>query len=420
MNFCPYCKENKSEFLFNKNDARKDKLDVYCIECRKKKTKEKQDNIMKERLLEQHIENEIWKDINEFDGYEVSTEGRIRNKNTCLLLKPNMDCKGYTVSSIRSKNIKFHRVIAQTFLPNVYNKSTIEHKDDNKMNNRLYNLKYATYKEQQQYVKEKKSRKSQTGVKIGTDNLTNIEGEIWKQVIEFPEYEISSNGRIKYPIRKGNPPYKFRITEGGTSGDGYKTFSVKNDNTSIRKGIHRIVADAFLQNLNNYKLVNHKDGRKTNNNVENLEWCTHSQNTLHAYNNDLISGKRKIYQLDCKNNIIKKWDTIKEASESLKLTGINNVLYGRNKFSGGFSWCYAENYNDSTTMITLYDTNKKKVKQIDITTNNILKIWDSISDISKYLSTKNNSSEKAIKSNISQCIRNLRNSCQGYKWEYLE
>ena len=213
MNFCPYCKENKSEFLFNKNDARKDKLDVYCIECRKKKTKEKQDNIMKERLLEQHIENEIWKDINEFDGYEVSTEGRIRNKNTCLLLKPNMDCKGYTVSSIRSKNIKFHRVIAQTFLPNVYNKSTIEHKDDNKMNNRLYNLKYATYKEQQQYVKEKKSRKSQTGVKIGTDNLTNIEGEIWKQVIEFPEYEISSNGRIKYPIRKGNPPYKFRITE---------------------------------------------------------------------------------------------------------------------------------------------------------------------------------------------------------------
>ena len=352
---------------------------------------------MKERLLEQHIENEIWKDINEFDGYEVSTEGRIRNKNTCLLLKPNMDCKGYTVSSIRSKNIKFHRVIAQTFLPNVYNKSTIEHKDDNKMNNRLYNLKYATYKEQQQYVKEKKSRKSQTGVKIGTDNLTNIEGEIWKQVIEFPEYEISSNGRIKYPIRKGNPPYKFRITEGGTSGDGYKTFSVKNDNTSIRKGIHRIVADAFLQNLNNYKLVNHKDGRKTNNNVENLEWCTHSQNTLHAYNNDLISGKRKIYQLDCKNNIIKKWDTIKEASESLKLTGINNVLYCRNKFSGGFSWCYAENYNDSTTMITLYDTNKKKVKQIDITTNNILKIWDSISDISKYLSTKNNSSEKSNK-----------------------
>lgn len=244
--------------------------------------------------------------------------------------------------------------------------------------------------------------------------------EIWKQVIEFPEYEISSNGRIKYPIRKGNPPYKIRIAEGGISGDGYKMFCVTNDKISIKKAMHRIVADAFLINPNNYKIVNHKDGIKTNNNVENLEWCTHSQNTLHAYANDLISGKRKIYQLDCKNNIIKKWDTIKEACESLKLTGIGSVLNGRNKFSGGFSWCYAENYDNSINTITLYDTNKKKVKQIDITSNNVVKIWDSASDASKYFSTKNNSSVKAIKANICQCVRKLRNSCQGYKWEYLE
>jgi len=85
---------------------------------------------------------------------------------------------------------------------------------------------------------------------------------------------------------------------------------------------------------------------------------------------------------------------------------------------GGFSWCYVENYDDSKNMITVYDTNKKKIKQIDITTKNVLHIWDSMSDASRYLSAKSNSSEKAIKSNISQCVRKLRNSCQGYIWEY--
>jgi hypothetical protein len=130
MKYCPYCKENKNKNLFNKNNGRFDKLDVYCIECRKKKAKEKQDNVMKKRLLEQFIDGEIWKNIDIFDGYEVSTEGRIRNKKTCLLLKPSIDCSGYCVSSIRNKNIKFHRIVAQTFLPNFYNKPTIEHKDD--------------------------------------------------------------------------------------------------------------------------------------------------------------------------------------------------------------------------------------------------------------------------------------------------
>jgi hypothetical protein len=131
----------------------------------------------------------------------------------------------------------------------------------NKTNNRLYNLKYATHVEQQQFVIEKKSKKNQIGKTIGTNNLTNIEGEIWKQIIDFPEYDISSKGRIKYPIRKNNIPYKIRITDGGLSGDGYKTFSLKNNNVSIKVAIHRIVAQSFLTNPNNYKIVNHKDGK---------------------------------------------------------------------------------------------------------------------------------------------------------------
>ena len=153
MKYCPCCKIKKEFLEFNKNKARPDGVGVYCMECSKKKTKQKQEEKIEQRLKDQFIDGEIWKDIIGFNGYECSTEGRIRNKTTSKLLTPSESCSGYAVSSIRGKNLKFHRIVAQTFLPNFENKPTIEHKDDNKLNNRLYNLKWATFKEQQQCPK---------------------------------------------------------------------------------------------------------------------------------------------------------------------------------------------------------------------------------------------------------------------------
>ena len=230
MKYCPCCKIKKEYKQFNKNKARKDGFDVYCIVCRKEKQKYKQEQKIQQRFKNQFIGGELWKDIIDFNGYECSNEGRIRNKNTYKLLSPCVSCSGYAVSSIRGKNLKFHRIIAQTFLPNFQDKPTVEHKDDNKLNNRVYNLKWATHKEQQQYVKEKNSRKSQCGVKIGTGGLNNLEDEIWKVITDYPGYEISTMGRIKYPIRKTILPYTMRITYGGSSSDGYKTFELRNSN----------------------------------------------------------------------------------------------------------------------------------------------------------------------------------------------
>lgn len=420
MKYCPCCKIKKEYNEFYKNKARKDGVDVYCIVCMKEKLKYKQKTKKIKRLKDQFIDGEIWKDTTEFNGYECSTEGRIRNKTTYKLLSTSVCCSGYAVSNIRGKNLKFHRIIAQTFLPNFQDKPTVEHKDDNKLNNRVYNLKWATHKEQQQYVKEKNSRKSQCGVKIGTSELNNLEDEIWKVITDYPEYEISTMGRIKYPIRKTIVPYTMRITYGGSSSDGYKTFELRNSNGKKKIAIHRLVAQEFLSNQDNYVIVNHKDGDKKNNQFENLEWCSSSQNTQHAYDTDLISGKRKIYQLDINNNIIKEWNTIKDAYETLKLsrTAINAVLSGRNKTSGRYYWCYKEEYDNLKTKITMYETNKIKIKQLHKETKELIKIWDSISEVSVFISKENSASVKAIKSNISQCVRGKRNSCQGYKWEY--
>ena len=68
----------------------------------------------------------------------------------------------------------------------------------------------------------------------------------------------------------------------------------------------------------------------------------------------------------------------------------------------------------------MYDTNKIKIKQLHKKTKELIKLWDSISEASVYISKVNNASIKAIKSNISQCIRGKRSSCQGYKWVYFE
>ena len=72
------------------------------------------------------------------------------------------------------------------------------------------------------------------------------------------------------------------------------------------------MAEYFIDNPNNYPIVNHIDGNKANNHIENLEWCTHSQNNIHAYKNGLNRSKRK----QCTINGI-NYESITEAANQL-------------------------------------------------------------------------------------------------------
>ena len=111
---------------------------------------------------------------------------------------------------------------------------------------------------------------------------------------------------------------------------------------------------------------------------------------------------------------------LKSAYETLKLsrTCIVSVLTGKNKTSGGYFWCYKENYDKDLKKHTLYDTNKLRVKQLDKETGNLIKIWNSMSEAAQYLGKKRKRSIQAAKANISQNCRGKRNSCLGYKWQY--
>ena len=110
--------------------------------------------------------------------------------------------------------------------------------------------------------------------------------EQWKEIIEASNYEISNLGRVR------NKPTK-KILKGRLSKSGYLQVSVKLNETQkfSNRYIHRLVAIYWIENPENKREVNHKDGDKLNNNYTNLEWCNGSINTQHAYDNNLIKDR---------------------------------------------------------------------------------------------------------------------------------
>lgn len=110
--------------------------------------------------------------------------------------------------------------------------------------------------------------------------LEDLEGEIWKWIKDYEGfYQISNFGRAK----SFNPRYtKPRILTPVLHKNGYLHICLRRNSKSKNFSIHRLVAEAFIPNPENKLTVNHKDGNKFNNCVENLEWATSSENSRHA------------------------------------------------------------------------------------------------------------------------------------------
>jgi len=166
--------------------------------------------------------------------------------------------------------------------------------------------------------------------------------EIWKPVIGFDKYyEVSNNGNV----RRISTPQK---TLKQHDRNGYLRVCLSKHHKSSWKSVHRLVAEAFILNLDNKPQVNHKDGNKYNNCVDNLEWCTNIENCRHAVINNKFHKRinKKIIQFDMNGNKIKTWETLADIQKEL---GIDKRLIWsccnhkeNTKKSKGYIWRYEE------------------------------------------------------------------------------
>lgn len=170
--------------------------------------------------------------------------------------------------------------------------------------------------------------------------------EVWKPIKNYEElYEVSNLGNVrsfKYNriiVLKPHYTNKKYFAVGLYKKSKIKTFQV-----------HRLVAEAFIPNPENKPQVNHINGIKTDNRVENLEWCTNQENVIHAFKTGLEIVKRggehhsskKVNQYDLNGNFIKRWDCITDIQRKLNINRhcVINCCKKKQYTAGGYKWEY--------------------------------------------------------------------------------
>ena len=124
--------------------------------------------------------------------------------------------------------------------------------------------------------------------------------ELWKSCEVNNSYEVSTFGNVRsidrVILRNDGQTrrYKSKLMSQNTDRYGYSNVYLSKDGNDLRVRVHRLVAIAFIPNPDNKEQVNHKDGNKSNNIVDNLEWATNSENQIHAVSTELSVCKAGI------------------------------------------------------------------------------------------------------------------------------
>ena len=181
--------------------------------------------------------------------------------------------------------------------------------------------------------------------------------EIWKDIEGYEGcYQISTMGRIKsidryVPRKNGKLQHVHgRIMIPFDNGTGYKqVYLCKNGKTKVHY-VHRLVALHFIENPNNFLEINHKDEDKTNNCVDNLEWCTREYNINYGTINIRKSQKqlndknksKVVLQYSLDGTFIKEWKSTKDVQRNLGFDNSHISKCCRNiiKTSYGYIWKY--------------------------------------------------------------------------------
>lgn len=338
---------------------------------------------------------ETWKSLEpfEFRAYDISSYGRVRNNKTLKIIKPSIRESGYHRSAIINShgdrsNINVHKYVALSFIgPSPGDEYTVDHIDRDPHNNFYKNLRWAT-KEQQTNNKSAKQKghgrrvnqydldgnfiktwntAQEAGDALGfgstirnipavckgkrnntcgfiwkyTDQVNTIENEMWK-LLPYNEYEstyISNFGRVKSHAGK---------ILNGQNKEGYLYASIKTLISRKIKSfpIHCLVMETYVGPANGMQ-VNHKDGNKINNRLDNLEYVTGSENMLHAHATGLVNQYcRPVIGIVTATGEELKYLSIKAAAASINKCEnyVRNRCTGKSKSNGkdGIYWKFAD------------------------------------------------------------------------------
>lgn len=141
--------------------------------------------------------------------------------------------------------------------------------------------------------------------------------EVWKTIPGLRCYEASDLGHIR---RIGaTKPLK-----GSCDRDGYMQVRLSENNIQFTKKVHRLVALSFLENPNNYPMVNHKNEIRDDNRVDNLEWCSAKYNSHYSakniYHDSIIHRMKPVVQYDLNLNKIREFESTRSAARAICAT----------------------------------------------------------------------------------------------------
>lgn len=220
----------------------------------------------------------------------------------------------------------------------------------------------------------------------------DLANEIWKPIKGFPNYEVSSIGRVK-GLNYANTGLPNILKP---KKQPYPTVSLRLNNKNNYIRIHRLVATAFLPNPENKPCVDHINGNPQDNKVSNLRWVTHKENMQNPTTRKRcsVSAKEKKLSIETKNKI------------RAKTTGENNPFYGKTHSIESIT-----KMKQSLLTEEFYRKNCKPIIQISI--NGLEKReWISIAAAAKELDCD--------KECISRVLRGNRLSYKGYIWRYAD